>query len=535
MCSRLEDFRRSIVAYAAQFDATALTAAQAGEAVLVCAQIEGSVASIKSLAAARAAEGAAWRSEGYRSAADELAQKTGISPSTAKRALDTGRRLQAQPDVAKAALSGQLSPEQTAVVAEGVEADPDKATKLLEQARRGSLSELSDEVARVKAAVTDREARRKAIHARRFLRRWSDRDGALHAHLYGHVEDGTTMWRMLDPIRRRLAALRDANASDANSGDANSGDANAGDANAGDAKANREPFEALDYDALIAMAQIAAGGSGELSLEDLLELGLFPQLDAAMLADLKRRSTGSAASAGSHAQPQPGRQPDPRPEPSPEPGDGAYPDHGAKPEPGPGPGADTDPPTDARGPSSPTPAAARRRPPRLVGGPTKILVRVDLETLLRGVPLEGELCEITGYGPIPVSVIDKLAANGNAFLVGVLTKNQQVIGVYRHRRRPDVAQASALEFLYPTCAVAGCNARAALQIDHREDWARTRFTVFDLLDRLCPRHHRQKTNHGWALVPGTGKRAFVPPDDQRHPRHPGHARRQNVVETPDPP
>jgi hypothetical protein len=493
-----------------------------------------------------------WRSEGYRSAADELAQKTGISPSTAKRALDTGRRLQTQPDVAKAALSGQLSPEQTAVVAEGVEADPDKATKLLEQARRGSLSELSDEVARVKATVTDREARRKAIHARRFLRRWSDRDGALQAHLYGHVEDGTTMWRMLDPIRRRLAALREANM-----GDANASDANAGEAGVGDAKAAREPFEALDYDALIAMAHIAAGGSGELSLEDLLELGLFPQLDAAMLADLKRRSTGAAASAGSHAEPQLERRPEPRrepqPEPSPEPGDGAYPDlgaqpeprqepgdgafpaRGAQPEPRPGPGAGTDRPTDAPGPSSPSPAAARRRPPRLVGGPTKILVRVDLDTLLRGVPLEGELCEITGYGPIPVSVIDKLAANGNAFLVGVLTKNQQVIGVYRHRRRPDAAQASALEFLYPTCAVAGCNARAALQIDHREDWARTRFTVFDLLDRLCPRHHRQKTNHGWALVPGTGKRAFVPPDDQRHPRHPGRARRQNLVEMPDPP
>jgi hypothetical protein len=29
--------------------------------------------------------------------------------------------------------------------------------------------------------------------------------------------------------------------------------------------------------------------------------------------------------------------------------------------------------------------------------------------------------------------------------------------------------------------------------------------MFDLLDRLCPHHHRMKTHQGWALVetPGT--------------------------------
>jgi hypothetical protein len=57
--------------------------------------------------------------------------------------------------------------------------------------------------------------------------------------------------------------------------------------------------------------------------------------------------------------------------------------------------------------------------------------------------------------------------------------------------------------------------------------------VFDLLDRLCSRHHALKTNDGWALIHGTGKRPFVPPDDPRHPRrqrpppgmdaHPPHA------------
>ena len=42
--------------------------------------------------------------------------------------------------------------------------------------------------------------------------------------------------------------------------------------------------------------------------------------------------------------------------------------------------------------------------------------------------------------------------------------------------------------------------------------------MLELLDRLC-RYHRPKTTKGWALVEGTGKRDFVPPDDPRRPRH----------------
>jgi len=44
-------------------------------------------------------------------------------------------------------------------------------------------------------------------------------------------------------------------------------------------------------------------------------------------------------------------------------------------------------------------------------------------------------------------------------------------------------------------------------------------TVLELLDRLCRYHHRLKTTNGWALVDGTGKRDFVPPEDPRHPRY----------------
>ncbi len=385
-------------------------------------------------------------------------------------------------------------------------------------------------MARVKAAATDPEARQKAIHERRFFRRWSDRDGALQAHLYGHLEDGASMWRVLDPIRRRLAALREQ----------------------GSERTERDLFQALDYDALVAMTEIASGKEGELCLADLLELGLFPQLEPEMLAGREHRPAPSAGAArpgpiSQAASPEagaPGPVPDPT-APAPEPGGAvarSVPVHA------PGAGADPDPPRQGdtsspdlfsllseglseglgKGPSKvPDPSAGagsaapsgsspkRRR--KLAGSPLQVMVRVDLDTLLRGVAIDGELCEIAGYGPVPVSVIEKLAANDNAFVVGVLTKSKQVLGIYHARRRPNAHQISALRFVYPSCAAAGCSSKAGLQSDHREDWARTKFTVFDLLDRLCPHHHRLKTNHGWQLVEGSGKRAFVPPSDPRHP------------------
>jgi hypothetical protein len=59
---------------------------------------------------------------------------------------------------------------------------------------------------------------------------------------------------------------------------------------------------------------------------------------------------------------------------------------------------------------------------------------------------------------------------------------------------------------------------ARLENDHRVDWAESHFTLTDLMDRLCGPMHDLKTRENWALVEGSGKRPFVPPDDPRHPR-----------------
>jgi len=156
--------------------------------------------------------------------------------------------------------------------------------------------------------------------------------------------------------------------------------------------------------------------------------------------------------------------------------------------------------------------------PKARAGTTKVLVRVDFETLFRGYAAEGEVCEIAGFGPIPVSVVNEILAQPDSFLAAVITKGQKLTGVAHLGRRPTAAQVSGLQWLYPTCAAEGCSAPAR-QWDHREDWTRTHRTPFDGIDGFCCHDHDKKTYQGWALVDGVGKRAFVPPDDPRHPNN----------------
>jgi hypothetical protein len=144
------------------------------------------------------------------------------------------------------------------------------------------------------------------------------------------------------------------------------------------------------------------------------------------------------------------------------------------------------------------------------------LLRVDLEALRRGEPADGEYCEITGIGPIPVSAARELL--GESILKLVITKGVDVLHVTHLGRGPTAAQTVALLWQNSTCIVEGCD-RTHREADHREDWVKTKHTRLDELELPCDEHHDLKTYHGWALVEGAGKRPMVPPDDPRHPNY----------------
>ena len=375
--------------FASRFDPVLVSARDAARVLDDAAAIEKMAATVKSLAAARVAETEVWRERGDRSAAHDVARRTGTTVGQAKEALETGRKLQDLPATADAAKNGKLSAQQAAAIADAATADPGAEDRLLENSKSGSLGELRADCARIKANACDLEARRRRIRERRCLRNWTDADGVGNLLLRDNPEVVADIMGRVEPVRDEIFEQARV-------------------------EGRREPLEAYAADAL------------------------------------HRLVCGDA--------------------------------------------------------------------PATTKGSTKILARVDLAALLRGYPVGDETCELAGYGPVAVSAVRDLIDTRDPFLAAVVTNGEEVVGVTHLGRRPTAHQRSALEWLYPTCAAEGCNALTFLEFDHRDDWAKTHRTVFDLLDRLCSHHHDRKTRHGWALVDGRGKRAFVPPDDPRHPR-----------------
>ena len=405
------------------------------------------------------------RSGGTRSAAEELARRSGSSAGAAKDSLDTSARLPEQAPVEQAVRRGELSLAQAALVSAAAAANPVEAQRLTELAGRVSLAELREECARVKAAVDpDPEATNRRIHAQRRLRHYTDGEGGWNLTARGTAQAGAAFLTVLNAITD--AIFQQARRA-----------------------GRREPVEAYAFDALMHLADHVAGRCA------CHRPGPAP--DSAGTADGEDAHPGSGAD---------GRPAGPADERTPNTADGEATNAG---EPG------------IFAAASSAGPVCRVRPQQSVNPRYLALPRVDVAALRRGRADGDELCEIAGVGSVPVPVARGLL--GEAILKLVITDGVDVLNVTHLGRGPTAAQRAALLWINPTCAVEGCN-RRRIEWDHREPWATTRHTRLDELDGLCEFHHDLKTRLGWALVPGKGKRAFVPPDDPQHPnnRHKGN-------------
>lgn len=407
----LREIRTEVAGLADSFDPSLVTPTDAermvGEATATINMLE----TIRALAAGRAAEGGGWRRNGAASPAHDLARKAGTSVTKAKEALDTAEKMGGLPALDAAARAGEVSPAQAAPIADAATADPTAEDRLVKKAKRASLGELRDECARTKAAAEpDDDARHRAIHRSRHLRKRRCADGAAELQYRSTADEVAEIFAIAQGFANRAFDLARI-------------------------EGRHEPEEAYLADGLLAACRASTQPSAE----------------------------------------------------------GAEVDD------------DATPPTAGRRVRKPT--------------PTKIVVRIDWDALLRGWPIDDEVCEIAGVGPVPVSVVRAMMASGDPFLAGVVTKGVDVVNVVHLGRKPTVYQGTALDWLAPTCITLGCNNTHRLETDHREDWARTKVTLLRWLERHCEHCHDNKTRHGWALVDGHGKRPMVPPDDPRHPRY----------------
>ena len=359
--------------------------------------IERLAANAKLLLAARVEEAGAWKDAGARSAAEHLAKLGGTTTSEARRSLETSKQVAGLWQMTDALRGGVFSTAQANAIAGAAAVDPSAENRLIALAATTNVTELREECLRTRAAADpDRDATYQRIHAKRYLRGFTDGEGARNLAARGVPDQVCLSEKALEPIIDDL--FQQARA-----------------------EGRYEPREAYAFDALVILAE---------------------------------RDQAPAA-------------------------------------------------VDAEKP--------RRPKPRYYG-----LLHASVEALTRG-RIEGEeTCEIVGVGPVPVRVARELL--GDAIPKLVITKGVDVVNVTHLGRGATAAQRVALLWTSPKCANAACSSMF-VQIDHREPWANTRHTRSDELDHLCPHDHHLKTHDGWSLVTGTGRRAFVGPDDPRHPRN----------------
>lgn len=167
--------------YVAELDPGRVTTQQAAELVELFAEAERVLAAGRILLAPRAAEGDAWCRAGHRTPASWLARVMGSGFGEAIRTIETGERVATLPDTADALRMGRLSPAQAHAVATAAAKHPEAEPDLLAWAEEGTLKQLKGLARQVEAsamAQEDATERENRIHRGRYLRSWTDADGA---------------------------------------------------------------------------------------------------------------------------------------------------------------------------------------------------------------------------------------------------------------------------------------------------------------------------------------------------------------------
>lgn len=146
-------------------------------------------------------------------------------------------------------------------------------------------------------------------------------------------------------------------------------------------------------------------------------------------------------------------------------------------------------------------AAASDSPAAPVSPRTDVLVkvRVDYSALVRGRTEPGELCEIEGAGPIPVSVVERMAA-GHPIVHAVLTKGRDVTRIAHLGRTGSTYLEEALAWRDTHCVVAGCTCSDYLENHHLVEVAHGGISSLATEVRVCGYHHDLITYQGYRLV-----------------------------------
>ena len=138
-----------------------------------------------------------------------------------------------------------------------------------------------------------------------------------------------------------------------------------------------------------------------------------------------------------------------------------------------------------------------RRP---VGG-ILMKARVDYIALVEGRTRPGDVCEIEGVGPVPVSVMRRLL-DEKPMVDAILTRGRDVLRVAKLGRSGDTYLKAAIEWRDTHCAIAGCERTEHLESHHRIPVSSGGATSLEMSLPLCGFHHDRHHHHGYVITGG---------------------------------
>jgi hypothetical protein len=186
-------------------DPDVLEAKSAARLTEAFARLERLSSAGKALAARRMADSGVWRKDGERSPAHWLAKRAGTSVGQAVATIETAQRLAELPQAEQAVRKGRLSETQSREIASAAAASPSAEKELLEVAQTEGVGTLRQHCARVKAAATPDETQRyEKIFKSRYLRHWSEAEGAFRLDARLTPDTGALVVAALEPFKERV-------------------------------------------------------------------------------------------------------------------------------------------------------------------------------------------------------------------------------------------------------------------------------------------------------------------------------------------
>jgi Domain of unknown function (DUF222)/HNH endonuclease len=489
--SRLAGAGGALAAVVAELDPECVSGSDAVALYGRLAEVERLVLAGKALLAPRIEASGVWRDAGHPNAAALLAALEGVSPGQARATLDIGRRLADLPGTEDALRRGTLSaPKVTELTGAGA-LDPDREEALLAGAGDEPLAVVRERCHRSRATSSSRDpgATWRRIRAERHFSTWTDEFGAFCFRGRDTADRGAFILAAVDHL---AASFR----------------------KAGRARGDetREADRAHRADALFALVTRRDPGPGAGPTPGPSTHSGSPDGSHPAGPTDPGSGSGPRRRTGPTDPPDPSDPPGP-PDPPESPGGSRVRAPGRF-DPDPDPDLEVDPDLDPDldlGPdlpadrvtaagADPEPSAPSADSLAIIDRPPacSFVVRVDLDALLRGEADEGELCEIDGQGPIPVSMARSLAED--SFLRLVFHRAGDIKAVSHQGRTINRTLRTALVHRDRTCVVPGCGMASGLEIDHVLPFSRQGPTELDNLALLCHHHHYLKTNEGWTLA-----------------------------------